>query len=89
MNHSRHHGRIGVVNWLRFGRRIDREIKKTGLSFRDLAHELGGPSAATLNRLCHSKPCSVEMYLWICHEFAISPTWAYRHSSVVGRVRST
>lgn len=70
---------IGTINWSRFGARIKREIEKTTLSYRDLAYELGGPSHATLNRITKGKPASPELYLWLCHEFSISPTWAYRH----------
>lgn len=80
MKHSRSSYLLGVINWRRFGQRIAREIKKTTLSFRDLANELDGASPATLNRICHGKPCSAEMYLWLCREFSIDPMWAYRNA---------
>ena len=78
MTHSRHHHLDGAVDWERFGRRVAKEIRKTKMTFRDLAADLDGPSHPTLNRMCHGKPCSVELYLWACREFEIDPTWAYR-----------
>jgi hypothetical protein len=80
-NHSRHQNLRGTVDWSRFGRRIAGEIDKTNMTFRELAAEMKGPSAPTLNRICHGKPCSVELYLWICGKFSISPTWAYKEKT--------
>lgn len=70
----------GFVSWKRFGMRLRNKVTKTGMSYRDLASDLGGISAPTLNRICHGKPCSVKMYLFLCEEFDIDPTWAYYHA---------
>jgi hypothetical protein len=70
---------IGTVDWKRFGERIRREIEKTGLSLRGIESRLNGPSFTTLNRVCNGTSCTVETYLWLCREFSIGPTWAYRH----------
>lgn len=82
MEHARNSYLMGSVNWPKFGARIKREIEKTKMSYRDLAEDLNGPSHPTLNRIARGKPCSVEMYLWLCREFSIQPEWAYTHLSV-------
>jgi hypothetical protein len=68
----------GAVSWGTFGERLEKEIEKTGLSYRDLAEELDGPAHSTLHRICKGDPCSVELYLWLCEHFSIDPMWAYR-----------
>ena len=67
-----------IVNWARFGKRLGKEIAKTGSSLRDLAEQLDGPAHSTLHRITKGDPCSVEVYLWLCEEFSIDPMWAYR-----------
>lgn len=42
---------VGDIDWKRFGERIGREVDKCGLSYRELAEELGGITYASLNRV--------------------------------------
>jgi hypothetical protein len=78
MPQARHSYLEGSVNWKQFGKLVQKQIKDSQMSYRDLAVDLEGPSHPTLNRIAHGRPCTVEMYLWICHEFAIDPYAAFR-----------
>jgi hypothetical protein len=81
MHHSRHSGDLGRIDWDAFGARIQKEVLKTGLGLRGSAKKWGGPSHATLSKVCNGRPCSVEMYLWFCRVFKIDPMRAYRRHS--------
>jgi ribosome-binding protein aMBF1 (putative translation factor) len=43
------------IDWRKFGKRLHNEIEKTGLSYRQLARDLGGPNHAMLHRVAHAK----------------------------------
>jgi hypothetical protein len=78
MHHSRHSGGLGRIDWDAFGARIQKEVLKTELGLRGSAKKWGGPSHATLSKVCNGKPCSLEMYLWFCRAFKIDPMKLYR-----------
>lgn len=78
MKHSRHNKLYGTIDWPVFGSLLQAEIDAAGLGLRGLADDLDGPSSATLSRTARGKPCSVEMYLWLCAELEIDPWAAFR-----------
>lgn len=69
---------LPVIDWGSFAEHLRACIEARGQSFRDLADELGGITFASLQRICSGRPCSAEVYLWLCTEFRINPLRFYR-----------
>ena len=70
---------VGNIDWKRFGERVGRAVATSGMSYRELAEDMGGITYANLNRVVHgTHPVSATTYLWLCQQFGIDPMWAYR-----------
>jgi hypothetical protein len=70
-----HKSMDGAFDWKKFGRRLRREMEKSGTSTRMLRDELGGaPRHNNLWYIMQGRPCCVEVYLSLCVIFCIDPT---------------
>lgn len=75
MSQSRFHVLKDAFDWQAFGERITAEVTVRG-SIRDVAEEIGAGSHTALYDRMRGQPCSVELLLFLCAEFNLSP-WAF------------
>ena len=75
MTSTRHHALKGAFDWERFGKSLKKEIKRREINIKAAA-EATGMSRNTFYERMNGDPCSVELLLYLCHEFDLDP-WDY------------
>jgi hypothetical protein len=76
MNHSRNGPLAGTFDWKKFGLALSAEVARRGASIRDIAKDIRVGSHTALYERMQGKPCGVELMMFLCAEFGLSP-WAY------------
>jgi hypothetical protein len=75
MTLTRHRALKDAFDWKRFGKSLTKEVRRREINIKATAEAMG-LSRNTFYERMNGAPCSVELLLFLCHEFNLDP-WDY------------